>query len=108
MEGGRREGARVVSRKVVPREVKHARAFGGGSAAGDHARGGLEFKTFRGGPQLEGSNARGAGNVGGGPRGGVEIEVSDKDGGNVRGKGETEEGLEGRRVVNVVVEGDNT
>ena len=80
---------------------------GGGAAAGDHARGGLEVKAFRGGPLLEGSNAGGAGKVGRGPGGGVEVEVANKDGGDIWGKGETQEGLEGGRVVDVVVEGDD-
>ena len=80
------EVAEVVGREVVPCEVKRTRTFRGGAAAGDHARGGLEFEAFRGSPLLEGSNARGAGNVRGGPGGGVEVEVADEDGGNVGGR----------------------
>ena len=75
----------MVSREVVPGEVQRARAFRGGTTAGDHAWRGLEVEALRGGPQFEGGDTGGAGDVGGGPGGRVEVEVADKDCGDVGG-----------------------
>ena len=107
VEGGGGKVARVIGSEIVPRKVQSAGPFRRRATAGDGAGWGLEFEAFSSSPQFEGGNTRGARDTGGGPRGGMKVEIAHKDGGNIRAEVQAHEGREGRGVVNIVVEGND-